>query len=110
MQEKTLSIAFAFFPYGGTGSTASEYPGTRNWIVPTIMKASADPRIEAIYHKDFSDTPITMSRNAAVKWAQQEVNADILYMLDSDMIPDINSSEPDAKPFFDESFNFLYGN
>jgi hypothetical protein len=55
-----------------------------------------------------ADTPITMTRNAAVKAAQQS-QADILVMTDSDITPDINlGKEPDSVPFIEASFNEIY--
>lgn len=110
MQERRLNIGFAFFPYGGNGATSSEVPDTRDWLIPVVIQCNKDPRIDKIFHKNFSDTPITMTRNQSVTWAQ-ESGADILVMIDSDMKPDCEADkDPNAKPFFPTSFDFLYDN
>lgn len=111
MQPRKLKVAFAFFPYGGNGAAPSENPATRNWLIPTIVKAKQDPRIEdGILRRDWADTPITMCRNDAVRWAREE-GADVLVMVDSDNIPDIMLGiDPTAKPFFETAFDFIYQN
>jgi hypothetical protein len=108
MAELKLNVAFAFFPYGGNGGTSSEHPAIRSWMTRTAMHCAGDSRINERYTKDFSDTPITMTRNKAVLWARS-VKADVLIMVDSDMIPDVELGEdPTAKPFFATSFDFLH--
>lgn len=103
-----LKVMFAFFPYGGNGGVATEVPALRHWFAKTILACKSDPRIEAIIDKDFSDTPITMTRNEAVCVAREK-GADVLVMIDSDQLPDERvGSDPTAKPFFESSFNFLY--
>ncbi len=111
MQPRKLKVGFAFFPYGGNGGTRSEVPDIRNWIVRTIKAAISDPRIEDVSDsEDFSDTPITMTRNAAVEWAKA-IGLDVLVMVDSDMAPDLYfRKDPAAKSFFESSFDFLYKN
>lgn len=114
MQPRKLKVVFAFFPYGGNGNVSSENPDIRNWLIPTLLHIQSDPRIEpnnwvpGVDYKDWSDTPITMCRNASVAWAQS-VNADVLVMIDSDNTPDIEYGfDPHAKRFFPTSFDFLY--
>jgi len=103
-----LNVAFAFFPYGGNGGTSSEHPAIRAWMTRTAIACDRDPRIAQRFCKDFSDTPITMTRNRAVVWAR-EVKADVLIMVDSDMIPDVElGSDPTAVPWFETSFDFLH--
>lgn len=108
MQERKLNVGFAFFPYGGNGSTSSEVPDIRDWFAETLIKAKGDSRIEEIHWKNFSDTPITMTRNQAVLWARSK-KVDVLVMVDSDMGPDCElDDDPTAKPFFETSFDFIY--
>lgn len=109
MQPRKLKVAFGFMPYGGNGNTASEHPDIRNWLIPTILKAKSDPRIDPdILYKDICDTPAPMVRNELVGWAREN-GADVLVMVDSDNTPDIMLGlDPVAKPFFETSFDFLY--
>lgn len=102
-----LNVFFAFFPYGGNGATSSEVPTVRKWFVPTVIAAKDDPRIGEVMSSDFSDTPITMTRNQAVIAARRS-GADVLVMIDSDMYPDKRSGDAGSKPFFQSSFDFLY--
>jgi hypothetical protein len=103
-----LNVMFAFFPYSGSGGVSSEHPSIRTWFAQTMMKIKADPRIDQVLSKDFSDTPITMTRNKAVRYARDH-GADVLIMCDSDQHPDnLIGMDPFARPFWDTSFNFLY--
>lgn len=102
-EPRKFRIMFATFSYGGNGGTASCHPDTRDWLIRTIAKAKADPRVSAVCQWEMADTPITMTRNRAVLDAL-EAGADALIMLDSDMRPDC---EPDGKPFWDTSFDFF---
>lgn len=108
MQPKKLNIGIAGYPYGGNGATSSLHPDIKDWTVLTVLAAKADERIGEVFHKDFSDTPITMTRNASVEWAKK-AGVDVLLMVDSDQAPDMYvGSDPLAKPFFASSFDFLY--
>jgi hypothetical protein len=102
-----LNVAVAHFPYGGNGATSSEHPDIRRWEVETTLKAKADPRIGSWQTGDYSDTPITMTRNRAVVEAKQ-AGAHLLLMVDSDQSPDKHRGEAWFKPFWDEAFNFVY--
>ncbi len=103
-----LSILFAFYPYGGNGGVASEHPNLRDWWGRLTPKLHTDPRIEAYSNLDYSDTPVTMTRNAAVEDAQK-LGADVLVMVDSDQHVDpYLAVDPLAKPFWESSFDFLY--
>lgn len=107
MKDRTFSLAIAGFPYGGNGGSASEHPAVGKYLTEVVTKAKADPRIEGIHSAQFSDTPITMTRNESVLWARS-VGADFLLMVDSDMQPDCELGEdPEAKPFWDTSFDFV---
>lgn len=98
-----LNVLFAFFPYGN-----EENPSLRKWFARTMLKAKSDPRLGEIFDRDFDDTPITMSRNACMKTAQ-ELRCDLVCMVDSDMKPDLYLGQPAAlaKPFWDSSLDFM---
>lgn len=105
MQQK-FNVGIVTFSYGGNGGISSEVPDIREWMVPLVADLSKDPRIDAIRIWNLADTPITMTRNRAVLQARQ-FGVDVLVMVDSDMKPDLNNGHPDAKPFFQSSFDFL---
>lgn len=105
MQQK-FNVGFVTFSYGGNGGISSEVPDIREWMVPLIADISKDPRIDQLRIWNLADTPITMTRNKAVLQARQ-FGVDVLVMIDSDMKPDMNNGQPDAKPFFQSSFDFL---
>jgi len=92
------TILIARFPYGG-----SERSTTTSWLVETVRKMKADPRIGEVLHVELNDTPITMTRNAACRIAQEK-KADYILMVDNDMAPDL--AYPGAKPFWESSFDF----
>ncbi len=104
MTPRKLHIHVAMFAYSGNGGYSSVLPEIATWWGDTLMKASQDQRINRLTRETLSDTPITMTRNLAVKHAQQS-GADLLLMIDSDNKPDC---EPDGKPFWDTSFNKIY--
>lgn len=121
MTPMKLNVFFAFYPYGGNGGISSEVPDIRRWWGKTLLTMKADPRIGEIADKDFSDTPIPMTRNQSVEFAKKvfrdlsvkearQWSADVIVMVDSDMSPDrmLYLGYPDAKPWWDTSFNFLY--
>lgn len=84
-----------------------ENPDCTNWLVQTTLAAKADPRIEAVGQWYRSDTPITMTRNLAIQRAR-EAQADIVVMVDSDMVPDdMLGLDANAKPFWSTAFDFL---
>lgn len=107
MTPRSFKLAFAHFPYGGNGGTSSEVPYVRHWkerILPWMIQ---DPRISGWVSKDFSDTPIPMTRNASVLWARKQ-QADFLIMVDSDMWPDRYLGQPGVQPFLESSFERAY--
>ena len=101
-----FNVGFCTFSYGGNGGISSEVPDIREWMVPLVSEISKDKRIEHIRLWNLADTPITMTRNRAVLMAR-EAGIDVLVMVDSDVKPDLLSGQPDAKPFFQSSFDFL---
>lgn len=110
MQERKLRVGFCFTPYGTNGGTRSECPDIRNWLIPTIIKAKSDPRIEEVLYVDKAETPAWLNRNSAVIWARQN-KIDVLCFIDSDQVPDMYLGvDPTAQPFFESSFDFIYKN
>lgn len=98
---KKFNLFIARFPYG-----RREDPDVTDWLVSTVLKAKADPRIGDVKQKYFDDTPVTMTRNLAVELARRE-KSDFLLMLDSDMSFDCElESDSRARPFWDTAFDF----
>lgn len=93
-------ILFARFPFGN-----QEAPSVANWLIPTVIKAKADPRISFVDHIEVDDTPITMSRNRVLKHALAK-GFDYVVMIDSDMKPDLPVLG--AKPFWPGAFDFAW--
>jgi hypothetical protein len=105
MQQK-FNVGIVTFSYGGNGGISSEHPDIREWMTPLVANLAKDSRVDQIRIWNLADTPITMTRNRAVLQARQH-GVDVLVMIDSDMKPDMYAGQPDAKPFFDTSFDFL---
>lgn len=103
MKDRQFHVVIARFPYGGNGGVSSEVPDIANWLLSVAKYAYSEPRILQVSHLCISDTPITMTRNLAVKRAR-ELGADALVMVDSDMRPDLY---PGAPRFFDSTFDFF---
>jgi len=104
--EQKFNVAICTFSYGGNGGISSEVPDIREWMIPLVVEASKDKRIDTIRVFNLSDTPITMTRNRAVLIAR-EAKVDFLLMVDSDMKPDILAGTEGAKPFFMSTLDFL---
>jgi hypothetical protein len=95
-------LALCRFPGSGW-----ENADLATWLMQTFHKMKCDERIEAIGSIVLSDTPITMTRNRAVKEALAHGH-DYILMVDSDMIPDyLVGSDLHAKPFWDEAWGFM---
>ena len=110
MTPRKYSLLVHLFSYSGNGATPSTSPDVYQWLMSVIPQIKQDPRIERVMLKDVADTPITMTRNQAVV-AARECGADLLLMVDSDMKPDMYVGlDPEAKPFWDEAFNFIDAN
>jgi hypothetical protein len=108
---RKLDVLIVTFSYGGNGGIASLTPYVADWLLQTVPKMTADERIGRVRKIDLCDTPITMTRNKSVKIAR-DAGFDLILMVDSDMYPDYYIEAqplPDAKPFWDTSFDFLYG-
>jgi hypothetical protein len=65
----------------------SEHPAEVDWVLNTTLVCHADRRVESLHHWHLNDTPVTMSRNRAIKEALRH-GIDIVLMVDSDMGPD----------------------
>lgn len=108
MTPKKLDLYVATFSYGGNGSTRSEVPDVRDYIVKMQRQWLDEPRLGRVAMGEFGDTPVTLCRNNAVCTAREN-GFDLLLMIDSDMWPDVElGSDEDAKPFWDEAFEFIY--
>jgi hypothetical protein len=110
MTPSKLNLLFAFFNYAGNGATASIVPQLRRWWGRTLVTCYMDERfkhrIDQVYDADICDTPITMTRNLAVRYAR-EAKADVLIMVDSDQVPDVHIRDDGAKLWFDSSLEFF---
>lgn len=108
MKKAVLDIVIAQFAYGGNGGVSSTIPELAQWMVKTVIKMKADERIGRIKPIILSDTPVTMTRNRAIRIAKEE-GYDLVLMLDSDNCPDgYLGVDQQAKPFWDVAFDFTY--
>lgn len=108
MTPAKLDILFAFFVYAGNGGVAMQLPDITTWFAKRSMELAKDPRVGRVGVKRFGDVPLTMERNRVVRTAKDE-KFDVIVMLDSDNIPDLYEGKtPEAKPFWETSFDFLY--
>jgi hypothetical protein len=107
-----VDLFIARFPYG----RVEDYE-VGSFITRTVVSMKKDQRIGDIHTKAFNDTPITMTRNAAIKEARN-VKADLLLMIDNDMVPDCCLATSDrpplhyrpdghVKPFWESSFEYM---
>ena len=108
MESAKASVLFVQFCYGGNGGIPMTIPSHVSWFARVHGEAQKDPRIGKIAVQILEDTPITMTRNRAVKIAR-DGGYDMVLMLDSDNQPDSElKSDPSAKPFWKTSFDFAY--
>lgn len=113
-KNRTLSVFVATFPYAGNSTGSSLCWPTSQWLIKTMVRLKTEEkftsRIHDVLMNSYADTPITMTRNAAVRDARR-AGCDLLLMVDSDMSPDVHlGQDADAKPFFDEAFDYIYAN
>lgn len=101
-----VNVLFCFFAYGGNGGVAMQLPAIGQWWAETLLKVKSDPRVAHVADVTLADTPITMTRNRAVRLAR-EGGFHVLVMVDSDNEPDIYAPYG-APPFWDSTFDFLY--
>ncbi len=85
------------FPYGGCERTE-----VTDWLAKSVSWARDEDRLAIFATHKINDTPITMTRNLAVKFAREN-GFDLLLMVDNDMTPDC---EPDAPAFLPAAFDF----
>jgi FkbM family methyltransferase len=104
MIPRKVSIHAAFFCYAGNGGYSAILPDIAFWWAKIRTQSKDDPRIEKWSYAAYSDTPVTMTRNKAITMAKLQ-KSDYLLLIDSDNSPDC---EPDGKPFWETSFDFLY--
>lgn len=112
MTPRKLSVFFAFFCYTGNSTGTSLVWSVADWYAKSLVRLRTDAKLSKIVEhvsvKHYADTPITMTRNQAVRDARAE-GCDILIMVDSDMHPDVHFGEyPDAVPFLDTALDEIY--
>jgi len=106
--KSTVRIAVAIYAYGGNGGVSSVIPELMVWWGKAYNRLLNDPRVETVVVGIYSDTPVYMTRNLAVREAK-EAGCDMLLMLDSDNEPDAYyGKDPSAKLFLDEAFTFAF--
>lgn len=91
------------FPYSDR-----THPDASDWITQTIIEMRDDPRVGPgnIGRWRVSDTPVTMTRNAALAFAEEK-GYDFVLMIDNDVSPDyLVGQDETAKPFWKTSFDF----
>jgi hypothetical protein len=78
------------------------------WIARTIHEMKTNPLISSIVDVTLSDTPITMTRNRAVK-ESLKADVDYILMVDSDMEPDyeVDLGRRDARPFWSSAWAWM---
>jgi hypothetical protein len=96
-----FDIMLCSFPYRN-----SECPSVGRWMGDLKVKLSRDERIGRVIECPIDDTPITMTRNLAIKTAQEH-KVDLVLFVDDDMAPDGYMDRPMAKPFWDSTFEFM---
>lgn len=94
------NLAVGRFPYGGI-----EHSECVDWLIDVSWKLAGDKRFNVKWLKE-NDTPITMTRNKMFADAIT-MGADLLLIVDSDMAPDCEVGDPEAKPFLESSLEFL---
>src|SRR5688572_10338908 len=108
MTPAKVKVGFAFFAYSGNGGVASTIPEISLYFAKAYYQMKTNPLVESVGAHVYCDTPITMTRNRAVRDAKR-AGIDILIMLDSDNEPDAYcGNDPGAKPFLDVAFPFVY--
>lgn len=114
MQERKLNVLFVTFPYAGTSTGSSLIWPLAEWLIREVHRLKSSDqwkdRIEKVGVHAIADTPITMTRNAAVQHARK-VGADVLIMVDSDMVPDVHlvgGVDHTAQPFLDVALQSIF--
>lgn len=108
MDKPKVKILIALFAYSGNGGIPGTIPEIAVWLAETAVKLAKDDRVASFATATLCDTPITMTRNRAIKMAQAG-GFDMILMLDSDNEPDGYFGKcPNAKRFMDVGFDFAY--
>lgn len=105
--ERKLSCLFVFFSYGGHSGMPAEHPSCREFVTQIQSQTHNDPRIDRIEMKTYSDTPITMTRNKAIKDAREQ-GFDLVVFFDADQDFMLHADDPWYKPFFPVAFDAIY--
>lgn len=95
--QKKFKILKAHFPY------PSEHYAVSQWASDMEKTCVNDPKIESLTSVYLADTPVTMTRNLAVKLAIEN-KMDILIMIDADMGADLINPN---QTFWETTFNFM---
>lgn len=103
--ERKLDVLIVQFPYSGNGASSSTHPDACEWATDLFHTAPSNPRVGRVGRWKLCDTPITMTRNEAVRLAREN-GFDVLVMVDSDQQPD--TPRAGLVPFWDAAFPFLY--
>lgn len=108
MQKPKLDVLVALYAFGGNGGVATSLPSHVTWMAKTAIAADKDERVGRFDIKVFGDIPLDMERNRTVEYAIAN-GYDVIVMIDSDNEIDLYvGSDPQAKPFWQSSFDFLY--
>ncbi len=108
MDKPKVKVLIALFAYSGNGGIPGTIPEVAVWLAETATMLAKDERVANVATITLCDTPITMTRNRAIKMAQSG-GFDMLLMLDSDNEPDGYYGKcPNAKRFMDVGFTFAY--
>jgi predicted O-methyltransferase YrrM len=108
MDKPKVKVLITLFAYSGNGGIPGTIPEIAVWLAETAVKLAKDERVAHVATATLCDTPITMTRNRAIKMAQ-EGGFDMVLMLDSDNEPDGYFGKcPNAKRFMDVGFDFAY--
>lgn len=96
------SLILQRFPYGGREDSECV-----DWLMETYHRAKLDKRFGRVVTNRLNDTPITMTRNAALVAARRQ-GYDFMVMVDSDMAPDAEllAGDTTAKPFFETAVDY----
>lgn len=92
--------------------TLMEHSTTVNWLVNALYTLYNHPRVESVLTDSISDTPVSMSRNRAIKHALAE-GYDYAVFIDDDMYPDyqqhFNPVPETARRFLPDALDFALG-
>lgn len=102
-----LNLFIGIPAYGGNGGVSSLYPEIARWLAELMIELKGDERIGEVHVDFYSDTPITMVRNAYVEKARK-LGCHLLLMVDSDQDPNLHRGQDWYKPFWNVAFDAIY--